>query len=777
MIVTRRWLEEWLDLGDITLEKLCESLNSIGLEVERTESHKVISGVVVGKILECNKHPDADRLSVCQVDVGDSVLQIVCGAQNVETEQMVAVALLGTKINDSLTIKPVTLRGVDSSGMICSSSEIGLPNIGDGILVLDDSIGELIIGKELCQYPPLIDDLIEIELTANRGDCLSVRGVARDLCAALDKKLKKQHIAKRRDDRRGIGRVLRLESIDNIDADLEFHIVEIESIYVDFLYKLRLKLIESQAEDNLQMLVDYATHNTGVIMRLYDLEFFKQNDSDLALISLYNDQNSLATVGTKELIASTVGVSQNSSSKATSNTKCALLEASYIDPHTISSKMANSQLKSDKLYYNSSRGSEPDLSLGLENMFSLLSHSKVVLYSGNFKHNIELESHIIQVDYSYIEDTIGMKVESSKILKILRALEFDVSKSTPQQLIASAPHFRHDITSRQDIVEEIIRVVGIDNIASKPSKLTQLRCLDSYYDNYLKKRLYRTNAAQSGFFESIHFVFTDRKWLEEHGVECVDSDLELLNPMSSSLNTLRPTLVANLLNAASLNIRNNQKRVALFEIGSVFNYDREESLKMSLLLSGDLTSDSITNGAKPKQVDFANFSSACADVLGDIELQEYIPTHNLSHPYQGASVVQNGVVIGELYRVHPAIEKELGLPTTLVCEVDFNLLQFETVQTKAYSKFQPSFKDLSVVAPSTLSYKRIASVIESLENKNLQRYYVVDRYSDESMSGNISITIRFVLQSEQKTLDESDIIDLMQNITTTLKNELGVELR
>jgi phenylalanyl-tRNA synthetase beta chain len=220
MIVTKNWLNEWIDLSGIDATQLCKTLNAIGLEVDRHDKISVVHGVVVGFVKQCEKHPDADKLNVCQVDIGNSVKQIVCGASNVREGIYVAVATVGTKLPNGLEIKEAVLRGVDSHGMICSSSEIGLPAMGEGIMILDKSIGELTCGKNLGEYDDFNDDVIEIELTANRGDCLSIHGVARDLSAALNKELREKKSATDIEGRLGIGRILQLGHAATFDIDL-----------------------------------------------------------------------------------------------------------------------------------------------------------------------------------------------------------------------------------------------------------------------------------------------------------------------------------------------------------------------------------------------------------------------------------------------------------------------------------------------------------------------------------------------------------------------------
>jgi len=190
MIVTKSWLNEWIDLDGITTQELAKTFNSIGLEVDRIHEYRVPAKIIFGKVLECEKHPDADKLNICKVDIGSCTRQIVCGASNVRAGLNVVVATIGAVMPSGLTIKPVKLRGVDSEGMICSASEIGLLDLGKGIMELDESIGSFALGQEVNENPVFNDDLVEIELTANRGDCLSIRGVARDLSAAFNREIK-----------------------------------------------------------------------------------------------------------------------------------------------------------------------------------------------------------------------------------------------------------------------------------------------------------------------------------------------------------------------------------------------------------------------------------------------------------------------------------------------------------------------------------------------------------------------------------------------------------
>ena len=250
MIVTRSWLNEWIDLRGVSTEEIAKTFNAIGLEVDRIQEFRVPEKIVFGKVLECVKHPDADKLNVCQVDIGSSIRQIVCGASNVREGLNVVVATVGATMPNGMQIKPVKLRGVESEGMICSASEIGLVDAQSGIIELDESIGSFTLGQEVSENEILNDDLIEIELTANRGDCLSIRGVARDLSAAFDRPIKPYNYTDN-DDKRGVGRILSLSYEKDLDVTLCYKVIDLKQLQIPLLTRLRLKQIEEERATDL----------------------------------------------------------------------------------------------------------------------------------------------------------------------------------------------------------------------------------------------------------------------------------------------------------------------------------------------------------------------------------------------------------------------------------------------------------------------------------------------------------------------------------------------
>ncbi len=776
MIVTRSWLNEWIDLSGISTEEIAKTFNSIGLEVDRVEEYRVPKKIVFGKVLECEKHPDADKLNVCQVDIGSSIRQIVCGAANVRTGLTVAVAVVGAEMPAGLVIKPVKLRGVDSDGMICSAGELGLADMGKGILEIDSSVGAVKLGDNVNTNSFFNDDLIEIELTANRGDCLSIRGVARDLSAAFDRPIK-EYIVTDNDDKRGIGRVLSLAHEKDLNVNLEYKALDLKDLELPTLVKLRLAQIQEQRDSDIESMLLYITQSTGVILRAYDHSFFCKDDEKMAKVILSEDEKGFACIKS-ENIASIVGIVQDDASKVKEDESVILLEASYIPPEIISKKMSETKIESGPMFYKTSRGSEPELDAGLSYCIDMIeANSASKTYSGKIELINSYVEKIVIVTKQEIDEIIGAKIDKITVANILKNLGFDTSKSSTDNFVISVPQFRHDIVNKQDIVEEIVRMVGIDNIPSKPFILTEDNRLEDNYFEYKKRSIFRHRAASNGFFESVHFVFDEKKTLNSYGFATTKDELELLNPIVQTLDTLRPTLLTGLLKAASQNVKNGYSSVRLFEIGSVFTPDREESYNMAFIFSGDKESESLANAGKPSKVDFAYFVQKISDVVGAITLREYKTIHTLSHEYQTAEVLMNGEVIGELFRVHPNVEKDYDLDVTYMCELAFEKIPHGLKIARKTSKYQASFKDLSLIMPKAMRYEKVKAVIENAEITNLIRFYPVDKYSDDSLGEDMSLSIRFVLQSMEKTLEEEDITSAMDSILVTLKSELGIGLR
>jgi phenylalanyl-tRNA synthetase beta chain len=257
----------------------------------------------------------------------------------------------------------------------------------------------------------------------------------------------------------------------------------------------------------------------------------------------------------------------------------------------------------------------------------------------------------------------------------------------------------------------------------------------------------------------------------------VQKELELLNPIVNTLDTLRPTLLHWLLKSASHNKKNGFEKIALFELGTVFDTQRNESIRLSFIWSGVNDRDTLRNNGKPSVVDFEFFVQKIADVIGDFTLQPFQTTHKLAHSYQVAAIFQNGKQIGELFRVHPLVEKAFDLDVSFLCELDFEKLPYGLKTAQKISKFQASFRDLSLLVPQELSYDALKAVVEEAKTSEVVRFYPVDRYSDEKLGDKVSLTLRFMLRSDEKTLEEGDINSAMEAILDALNQKLSVGLR
>src|SRR5574344_2028023 len=763
MIITRRWLEEFINISNISTDEICKTLNSIGLEVDSVEKKSIASKVVVAKVLSKEKHPDADKLNVCQVDLGDEVTQIVCGASNVEAGQTVAVATIGSILGNDFKIKAAKLRGVESNGMICSSTELGLPKLNDGIMVLDNSIGELILGKELKDYPSLNDDIIEIGLTPNRGDCLSILGVARELAAfydlpliELDKNINSHELS--------IGQIFEINS-SNIDTFLAYKAIDFSGFKLDLITNLRVALIGKFKENhNIKNSLIYATHCVGVILNAYPREDFVLKN-EKGFDCSYSSTNCL----------SQICVDQKDFSE---NSNDFLLEASYINPEVISKRVFDAKIKTGDIFYKASRGSNPDLSYGVNYFSSFASKMGATIYSGTKEFLEDIEKITLSISVKNINSIIGQDIEKIEIERILTSLEFEIKESVDDILLIKVPHYRHDIKNIADIAEEVIRMVGIDNIISKPLAIDEVNRVNKTSLDLQKKNKLRYKAIENGFFETLTYVFSSKENLEKYGFKTVKDDLDLINPIVKELNTYRTTLLLNLIEACSNNFKTGARSASFFEIGTIFDENRVESKKIAFVHSGASSLEDVSNSGKPKNIDFFSFAKKVLNTIGEFELEPMTNIDNkFIHPYQSANILIDGKISGFISKLHPSVESDFDLSDTFFAQIDFDSLKNSLVKASSYSKFQASRKDLSIIAPKTLEFKEIKKVINSLNNNLIKQYNLIDIYSDEKLGENESLTIRFTLQSDDKTLEDEDINQVINSILDALKEKLNITLR
>ena len=773
MRLSKNWLNEWIDLSAKSAEDICAALNEIGLEVDSCERIRVPSKVVVAKVLECREHENSDHLHVCKVDAGE-ILQIVCGAPNVAEGQMVACALEGAKIGE-LSIKKAKLRGVESCGMLCSAKELGLGELGKGIMILDESIGELEIGKELSSYPAFDDYLIEIELTPNRGDCLSVRGVARDLSAKFDLPIKDiSPLKKSEDELLGIGRLISLHSEEEKNCALYYKVVNLgENFSLNLKKRLRLALIESKHKSAIGGALEYSTHSTGALFRAYDARKINPNENEKISLKIKNGEHKQSQIYAEDKLLGVAGICANKEFLADENTKIAIIEASYTAPEIIANATGEDKnMPKDEMVYRSSRGSEPAISSSMNLLFGSC-FENCEWYGGSQQISMNVERANILVNCSAISKMIGMDIEKKEIHKILSRLNFEIASGTnDEQFYAKAPAYRHDIQNIADVCEEIVRIYGIDNIPAKPLNFCEANRNSQASLKHALARNLRQRAVDAGYFECVHYIFDDPSELEAMGFKPCQA--QMLNPITNELKELRPTLLNSLLNSALNNAKRGAKQIKLFEYGEVFDTSGKQSSKLGFVSCGLSNLPSLKNGAKGAELNIFELANDIQKILGKISLKASENLEFLS-PYEQAKIIQNGKVIGFLGRVKPSLKKDL--PRCYAAQIDFDALKCEHILAEPYSSFPATSRDLSVLVSSELKYEQIKECIEELKVENLQSFYPTDLYSDKSLGDKKSLTISFSFQSNEKTLTDDEINALMQRILDVLKESLGVELR
>ncbi|MGL2334958.1 phenylalanine--tRNA ligase subunit beta [Helicobacter pylori] len=744
--------------------KLCEDLSRLGLEVESCIPCIAPKNVVVGKVLEKAPHKNAEKLSVCQVDVGKEVLQIVCGAKNVAPNQFVPVALNGVLIG-STTIAKTELRGVESHGMICSSTELGFPKINDGILELDESVGELVLGKELHEYAPFNTHVLEISLTPNRGDCLSILGIAREISAFYHtplKPIKALNFTPKSD-------LIMLSVGENIESHLAYYLIYNHSLKTPLNIKLSLAHNNALSENDLNNFIEFSVHFSGVILNAYGL-----NKTPVDL-SVKNDENNLESVYINHQKRSTIAIKHQDQKDLS---ECLLLEASYTDPVSLSLKLHalkdKTLQKDNALVYRSARGSNPNLSDGLN---FLSTHLKAtILESKQTKHS--LKDRTLKFQLEDITEILGLAVEKEKIQSILKNLGFKVSakepNSNPQVLEVIVPNFRHDIKTIQDIAEEILRFVGIDNLISKPLDCVSSKHSNPHYDTHRFFENLKHKALACGFKEVIHYVFYSKEKQQKLGFEVLEDPLELQNPITTELNTLRTSLVCGLLDASLRNKNLGFKSIALYEKGSVYNSKREEIQKLGFLASGLQKKESYPD-AKGKAWDFYSFAECVSRIIGDFSLEKLTTQTPINHPYQSAKIIQNNEVIGVIAKIHPKVIQELDLFESYYAEIDASKLKRPAMLLKPFSIYPSSVRDLTLIIDENTAFSKIKKALKDAQIPNLSEILPLDVFKESDNT--IALSVRCVIHSLEKTLNDEEVNSAVQKALEILEKEFNARLK
>lgn len=790
MQISEAWLRTYVN-PDINTETLVEQLTMAGLEVDSVEPAAAeFSGVVVGQVVAMEQHPDADRLRVCQVNVGEAEpLQIVCGASNVRVGLKIPAALCGAVLPGDFKIKKSKLRGQESFGMLCSEKELGLVAEAHGLMELSDDAP---VGVDIRDYLSLNDSIIEVDLTPNRADCLSVEGLAREV--ALLNKLDWSTTA--------------VETVAvTLSETLSVKVTAPEAC-PRYLGRI-IKAVNPQAPTPLWMqerlrrsgirslgpLVDvtnYVLLELGQPLHVFDasklsggitVRYANANES-LKLLNneaIKLDAQALIIADDKQPLA-LAGVMGGSDSAVSDTTQTVFLECAFFTPLAIAGKARNFGLHTD-----SSHRFERGVDAQLQNRAIERATQLIVEIAGGEVGDItEVTSNehlparnAVILRRSKIVQSLAIQLEDAQVIDILQRLGMHVADHVEGWQV-SPPSFRFDISIEADLIEEIARVFGYNNLPS--SSLFMRSELSQVTEGLLEIDRVKDLFVDRGYQEAVTYSFVDEEIqnIVAPGVEAI----RLKNPISSELAVMRTTLWCGLLKAALYNTNRQQSRVRLFETGLRFikvDGETQQQKMLAGVVLGDVYSDQWAE--KARKVDFYD---AKADLQAIFELsgcEAGFTKGALStlHPGQTAKIVStDGKEMGWLGMLHPQLEKQLGFDSQVfLFELDQDSLLNKKVPVfTALSKYPSVTRDLALIVNEAVSASDIITCIKSGAEKALQDVIIFDVYRGKGIEeGSKSIALSLVLQDDTQTLTETEIETIVGRLLNLLATEIKAKLR
>lgn len=791
MKISETWLREWVN-PKLDRDALCTALTMSGFEVEEAVAVAGdFKGVVVGQIKSINKHPEADRLNLCEVDVGaKALLNIVCGADNVRVGMKAPVAMLGAEL-PGLTIKPAKIRGVASEGMMCSAKELGMAEESTGLLVLPDDAP---LGKDIREYLQLNDSAIDISITPNRGDCLSVRGMSREIGAITNSPVTTvkviEAIKKSRDtlpvqviDTHGcphyIGRVIR-----HVKAD----------IATPVWMKERLRRSGHRSIHPIVDVTNYVMLELGQPMHAFDLQKLQGGiqvrlAKDGETIDLLD--GSTKVLNNKTLViadhqgpVAIAGVMGGMDSCVTLTTTDIFLESAYFSPAVVAAQRQALMLNSDSAY-RYERGVDPALQkLAMERATALI----LEIAGGEAGPIIEAHTHEalpkkreIRLSDERVVKLLGTAIPSVDIKRILTALGFGCKREGDKWIVLP-PSWRFDVSLPEDVIEEISRIYGFDKIPMHP--MSGNLCIGVKVPESNTHTALRQALTALGFHEVISYSFIDKALQQQINPDVLFKELK--NPMTAEMGVMRTSLFGGLLQTLMYNSSRQQHRIKLFEIGACFFPDNTGKVHETQYLGGLISGPSVPYqwGMPEKSVDFFDLKG----VLENIFLGIY-PNHRLTcqpevhtalHPGQSAAIYLNGVKIGIIGSIHPILMQSLGLKErAYLFEVDLSALPPHIISSpRLVSKFPEIRRDLAILLGETIPAAKIQDTIKGSAGDWLKECFIFDVYQGQGVApGSKSVALGMILQHPDRTLTDEDIVAVTDRVVRALKEQLGAELR
>ncbi|PLT21753.1 phenylalanine--tRNA ligase subunit beta [Psychrobacter sp. MES7-P7E] len=797
MKISEQWLRQWVNPTN-TSEQLAEQLTMAGLEIDdRYAVARAFSGVVVGEVISVEQHPDADKLRVTQVNIGDvEPLQIVCGAPNVTVGMKAPVATVGAVLpsddKKGFKIKKSKLRGVASNGMLCGASEIDLVDDIDGLLELPEDAP---IGTDIREYLGLDNQILDISITPNRGDCFSVRGIAREISVINDLPVQMPEISANTagtaatpavtvDAKEACPRYL-LQSISNIDRS------------IDTPKWMQDALVQSglRSHNFLVDVTNYVLMELGQPLHAFDADTI-EGDIVVRLaqpdetITLLNEQTVTLT-GDELVIAddkgalALAGIMGGQRSSVTDSTTNIVVESAFFNQLAIAARARRFGLHTDASQ-RFERGVDFELpALALARACDLITsitggEAGQIVTAENLEH---LPARApITLPIAKVSDVIGIDIEPSEMVRILTQLGFDVEQQS-DSLICKPPSYRFDMSIREDLIEEIARIYGYDNI---PSVLPHLQVSMDYDDTADLTHEMKLSLVDNGYMEAISFSFSDAKLEALLDDEALGEVLALANPISSDLAVMRRTLLSSLLPCVQYNLNRQQPRVRFFETGLSFVgqsvSDLVQTPSIAFVAVGDIWSE---QAYQNRALDFYDLKHDIEQLLpaqiDSARIRYERSTLSFLHPGQSAELYIDDVYIGWLGQLHPNTAKQLDLPNTWVAQL--SLAPLLTIAREQHaittpSKFPQVRRDIAILVDSDISLQTLETTVRAAAGNMLTDLWLFDVYQgDKVPAGQRSLAFALIWQDSTQTLSDEAVKAATDKVVQALTGQHSVQLR
>ena len=789
MLVSYNWLKQYTNVED-NANALAEKITRGGIEVEGVEYlAEEISGVVVGYVESKEKHPDAEKLNVCQVNVGEEEnLQIVCGAPNVDAGQYVIVAKVGAKL-PGIKIKKAKLRGVESQGMICSLAELGLSksvvpkNYQEGIYVFET---EQELGSDVVEVLGLNDYILDLSITPNRADALSMRGLTYELGALYNNKVDFKDVEKEENyEATSLQVAIESDSCRNYVGQVVKN-VEVKSSPL----WLQTRLMNSGIRpiNNIVDITNYVLLEFGQPMHAFDKDLVgdrivvRDAKEGEVLETLDGEERKLQTTdlvitdGTRSIALG--GVMGGKNTEVSEETKNIILESAYFNPTSVRRTSAAHGLRSDSSA-RFEKGIDPNmqkaaLARAVELILELCPNAVVESSVGVVN---KVDDKVVEITTSYINNYLGIILSTEEIVAILEGLSFKVEASG-EDLVVKVPTRRPDISIKQDLVEEVIRIYGYDNLASTLPKFSKTTKGGLTYSQRMVRDL-RAVYASLGFNDTINYSLVSEEEATQYTLED-HHKVRLLMPMTETHSTLRQSLIPGLLNTVQYNVARKQKDLKLLEIGRVFfgsgddNIQPKETVYLSAALTGEERS---TKWLKESStLDFFAAKGYLEVVFERLGLEEKV-TYKKStlegmHPGRFAEVYLGEKRIGFIGEVHPQVADKLGLNTTYVFEINLDEVISEGKVKPKYeevTKYPEITRDIAMLVDVKDEYQNIYNVVESVNSKLITKVELFDLYvGAELLVGKKSLALTITYSDKQKTLTDEEVTAVHDKVLAAL---------